>query len=617
MIRLISVALAITFIWPLHAEEVAPEKLLSPTTQVYLRWDGYTKHREAYRNSARGQMFAGEMGRTFAGLMDRARNSLRAEQIGQPLLSGSLPDELQKIGDDLKAAFKVPELLLDSGIVAGFELRAPGVGLEMIKTLIQGRPAGNMEPSAQITFILPGLADKPEVLATMRLITRGKKIEELKNGQRKIFSAELERDAWVAWWTESKHFVIVFGNVKPELAAAYVQPGGDGITKHPLYKQLQEFKDFPTVTRGFVDAAAIGSMSRKLMKAFAPRTLPALEATGLFGVKGVRFYEGFDGEFSRGVVELDIPGPRKGLTRIFGRDPITVKDLPPLPSDAARWIAVRMDLKTVADMLGLPFAAGGLDQKDLDPEEALPMQREQVRKTIDDALGFKLDDLFNALGDKVVSYSTPSDGWFSIGQVIAVSVKDEKAVRKYMDLLLRKVETESNQSVRTRKRNFHGVEIREMAIKERSPVTPSFAVVEGWLVMAFQPQPVQGFILRAKGELPTWKPDPRTEATLAKIPQDRMMIQYADPRPALTAILNSAPILAGLASQKHDAFDVGIFPHAEAACKPLFPNVAWARDDGKVMRWESKDSLWLPLEVVGPEFILVYGLFAARFAVLQ
>ena len=30
------------------------------------------------------------------------------------------------------------------------------------------------------------------------------------------------------------------------------------------------------------------------------------------------------------------------------------------------------------------------------------------------------------------------------------------------------------------------------------------------LARAFYPQPVQGFVLRAKGELPTWKPHSRT-----------------------------------------------------------------------------------------------------------
>ena len=236
----------------------------------------------------------------------------------------------------------------------------------------------------------------------------------------------------------------------------------------------------------------------------APETAPALEATGILGVKAVRLYEGFEGEYSPGAIEIDIPGPRKGLTKIFGGAPITTKDLPPLPAEATRWIVVRMDIQSVVDtLLLIPAAYGDLrdlaDPKQLTPEEALRIQREKLSSLIDDAIGFKLKELFNALGDKMVSYSTPSDGLFSIGQVIAVSVKDEKAVRKYMDLLMRKAESAAGGgTIRIRKRLFHGVEMRKMAIKERSPVTPAYAVVDGWLVLAFQPQPVQGFILRAR-----------------------------------------------------------------------------------------------------------------------
>ena len=32
----------------------------------------------------------------------------------------------------------------------------------------------------------------------------------------------------------------------------------------------------------------------------------------------------------------------------------------------------------------------------------------------------------------------------------------------------------------------------------------------------------------------------------------------------------------------------------------------WCVDDCKVMRWESRDSLWLPLEVIGMEFLSFY-----------
>ena len=55
--------------------------------------------------------------------------------------------------------------------------------------------------------------------------------------------------------------------------------------------------------------------------------------------------------------------------------------------------------------------------------------------------------------------------------------------------------------------------------------------------------------------------------------------------------------------------DPGKLPNPEEACRPLFPNVLWTHNDGKTIRWESRESLALPLEIVGIEFPL--GLRAA------
>ena len=36
---------------PVRAQE-PPEKLLSPTTQLFIKWDGVTAHKDAYKASA-------------------------------------------------------------------------------------------------------------------------------------------------------------------------------------------------------------------------------------------------------------------------------------------------------------------------------------------------------------------------------------------------------------------------------------------------------------------------------------------------------------------------------------------------------------------------------------
>ena len=46
--------------------DAAPERLLSPTTQLYVRWDGVTAHAGAYKASIWGPVMAGPTGESSA-----------------------------------------------------------------------------------------------------------------------------------------------------------------------------------------------------------------------------------------------------------------------------------------------------------------------------------------------------------------------------------------------------------------------------------------------------------------------------------------------------------------------------------------------------------------------
>ena len=249
------------------------------------------------------------------------------------------------------------------------------------------------------------------------------------------------------------------------------------------------------------------------------------------------------------------------------------------------------------------------DGADREPEEQLKHYLDTIHEQIDDAAGFRASDLVSALGDKVVTYQAPTDGILTLGQVLAISVKDEKKLRRCLDGAIRKLGGSVPEAAVV-KRDCAGVEVLELVIKDNSPFTVSAAICDDWLVFGLQPQPVRGFILRSKGKLAAWKPDPRTAETLAKTPAGRCVIQVADPRPTLNWLYGVAPLVAGLAnrSNRESSFITpGALPHAGEASQHLFPNVMWCHDDGKVMRWESRDSLWLPLEVVGIEFLSIYA----------
>jgi hypothetical protein len=429
-------------------------------------------------------------------------------------------------------------------------------------------------------------------------------------------------DLTFAGWTEANHFVFTVANVATDRVVRKIKDAGAGVTANPLFKKLGTFKDFAVVTRGYVDVASTVSTWNSVLKAFEPELWAIADASGLTGIKSACFWDGFEGEESRGVIEIEFAGKRKGLARMFqpqlsknGVDrPAILKmdDLPPLPADLTRFLAARLDPGSVYEVGSLIYMTllGGLDpaindEKKLPAAERLQKRREAIAQEVDGALGFKIADLFATLGDKVVTYHASSDGLPLSGQVLAISVKDVRGLKRYLDLIGKKIESGSGKDVSIRKRDCLGIEVREFVVKERSPVTVSYAICDGWLVIGLQPQPVRGFIHRVKGNLPTWKPDERTAKTLAQLPADRCVLQVADPRATLQWFLGAGPILTSVLGREFAGIiEAGIIPHAGEASKHLFPNVMWCKDDGKTMRWESRDSLWLPLEVVGLESIV-------------
>src|SRR5262249_41432869 len=143
--------------------------------------------------------------------------------------------------------------------------------------------------------------------------------------------------------------------------------------------------------------------------------------------------------------------------------------------------------------------------------------------------------------------------------------------------------------ITTKKKTYRGVELREVHVNVPGFIfIPTYAIHKDWFVVSYYPQAVQGYVLRAAGELPTWKPGPQTAATLAKLPKEFTSIAVSDPRPALRVLLSFAPLLARSAQQalqqsgvKDFPLDIGALPNAHEATRHLFPNVSVTTDDGK------------------------------------
>ena len=73
----------------------APEKLLSPTTQLFVRWDGITAHNEAYKKSFWGGLMAGPTGGSIRTLLAEWPKLLGSSQLADPLVEGKPLEELK------------------------------------------------------------------------------------------------------------------------------------------------------------------------------------------------------------------------------------------------------------------------------------------------------------------------------------------------------------------------------------------------------------------------------------------------------------------------------------------------------------------------------------------
>jgi hypothetical protein len=581
-------------LWPAVVRAQEPEQLLPGTTQLYWRWDGVTAHANTYAKSAVGKMLAGDTGiflaKLYAMLQENAGSVLTVEK----LLEGTPPDQLQRLQSDAGEAAKLPGLIGDHGFILAGEVRT-------------------LEPfTAQLTLIIPNVGDnnKP-IYGALRLLVALSKIKatEKKVMGRTVTVADFEEGIHLAWWQEGKHAVVIFGTDDPEkVAKEMAEAKGARLTAHPLFKRVKEFKTYETTGRAFIDIAALV----KIAGSRDPKIKKLLEDLGIDGLKSAVWYTGYEGEVSREVIELDAPGPRKGVLALLNGKQFSMADVPPLPPDVASWSMTHFDAAAVWD---LSIVALETIVAIFDPDSVPEIQKSI--KEINDALGLDLrKDLLGALGDKVVFYHSPTEGPMTLGQVVMIKVKDKEKLEGAIKQIVKVLAQKANGQVVFKKRTYHGVELREVYFKERGfPFVPTYAIHNDWLVISLFPQPVQGYILRSKGEMTAWKPDARSKEAFDKLPKQFLSVSWSDPRPGLGQLLAIGPILGGFykSVDPESSFEIGSIPNAQEATRHLFPNVAVFVDDGKVLRFESRDSLVLPLEIAGIDSYALLFLFAAGF----
>ena len=631
-------ALAVTT--PVVAADPA-EKMLSPTTQLYLRWDGVTPHADDYQKSVLGALWSGTSGDSLRALLAQGPKQLGAALLADPLLDGKPPEDLRTIHADLKSAAKLLELIADKGLIVAAEVREPrptlaGVGAALSGLLGGGKPPTDaLTPDAQLLVIVPDAGDRATaIFSALRLLTQrdGYAVEKLPAGVGRdgfeYTSADKASPTRVGWWTEGPHFVLYFGTspIDRVVKAFATNRAAGGMTNHPLLDRCSKCAKqtgFTSVARGFIDTGSMVGLAKRLAGPFVPGLSQRLDAIGVGGLKSVVFSSGFSGKESRAVWEFDMPGERQGLAKMIKGAPLTLADLPPLPPDVSRFSMLRIDPATAYDaLLGLADAGRssesfGVEDGVKDFAEVIKLRKAYLAREVDKVVGIGVkDDLLPHLGDKVVIYQSPTEGLSVFGTVVCVSCKDAGKVKVAIDRMQRIFESIASGPMKVRKKMIHGVEVREFYGRGFAIITPSYAVVGDWLVMAAHPQPIHGMVMRSKGALDKWKPDAATAKRFDGMVTNAVGIQFCDPRGTAQNLCTVGPLFLATVGQAFnrndsggdfDPIDVGLIPNSHELSKHLFPNLTVTRDDGKTLRIEVSESLSLPLEFLGLEPLLFLG----------
>lgn len=630
---------------PAVAQE-PPEKLLSPTTQLFVRWDGIGPHRDAYKASAVGSIMAGPTGDSVRALLARIPKELGSNLLAEPLLAGKSPTELRAVHTDLKNAEKLLDLIADKGVVVAAEVNEPrptlgGLGKALGGLLGGDGPSPNsFLPDARIYVIIPDVGEKSDIpFSAATLIgrqmsrTEGSGVTPLPADAGTVgitFPVPEGGPVRAGCWMEGSHFVLYLGTKSFADAVRELRANAKagGITNHALFQRARKLGEFESVARGFVDTASVIGLARRFAGPFVPGLSDKLDDIGLGNLKAVVFSSGFQGKESRALYEFDLPGERKGLATILKPSPVTLADLPPLPPDVSRFSLLRIDPKatyeaglTLFDALAVDESFG-IEAGGKSPAELSKLRKATIERELTKALGLNVrEDLLPHLGDRVCVFQSPTEGLSVFGTVVCVSVKDGAKVRTAAERLNRALEQLAGGPMKVRKKVLAGVEIREVYGRGFGIFTPSYAVVGDWLVIAGHPQPVQGLVLRHKGQLEKWKPDADTAARLAKMPADAIGLQYCNPKSTVQNLCTIGPLAISTIGNafnrgndtEFDPFDVGLIPNGHELSKHLFPNLTYTRDDGKTVRVEVNESFGLPLEFMGVEPFTI-GVFFAGLA---
>jgi len=550
--------------------QVPAEKLMPSGSQIYVRWDGRNVQRDAFNATAWGKTLQGDTGKFFTALWDYLKTSLQAASV-------QAPPELMPLFREVPMTLAG---VVENGVVMGIEVKSA------------------MPPDAQAVIVFPkGAGANTSLLPMLRRAIESGKIQtkETRLVRRTVTEPADPLPVQVGWWAEGDDVVITIGT-HPAVDIAKNADTSEGIEKNPLYQKIKGFKEFPTNGRGFVDVASL----LKVGGGVNPIAAQIIEELGVKGIESMTMQSGYDGPAIRSIMETHMVGQRKGLVALGSKKMISIKDLPPLPDDVTSFSASNFNPANLYEGL---IQIGEAVMKGINPQQ--PTNVRETVQEIEKTLGLQIgNDLFASLDDLSVSYSSSSEGPLGLGTAYLVKVKDEAKLRKTLEGIADAAKFIPLISVRLNKKQYRDVEFSELIVAAPgAPEVPAltYAIQNGWFAMSSYPQPIKGFILRNKGELPSWKADEKLTKALTAFPKEFMSISVSDPRPGMQMLLSVAPMALNLGNTLTSQFmlnirpfDVSLVPHSQEAVRLLFPSITITTDDGQTIRADTRASMSLP-----------------------
>ena len=554
---------------------VAPEKLLPEKSLLFIRFDGMKAHSAAMeKTAAYDALYRSDLIPTVV----RAVKGLSAQ---------APPEAQQALADATTALLGA----VDDGIDLGVTLDTANGGPPVLWGVVVLRNSGKLEPR-----VIKAL--KSALEGEIELQTKTEKGRRITSGRMKQGPFE------IGLWAEGEHLVAAFGLNAVQHALAVATGEASNVTANPSFAEFTKSKSFEVCTTAWFDFGALremfGGMTLPVRGATDPKTVRDVAETLGLGKVGRIVYQG--GVKDRSLwteVFVEAPGPQTGLLSLANPKPITLADLPPLPTDCTAFAAGTNDWTAIYDQ----FLATLKGVEEIVPEEDR-WGTDQVVEVIEDQLGFKVrDDFAAALGDVLCVYHDGQLPLLMDGAVAVAAVQDAAKLEKTMARIVETVRANAGPAVNVRQVKKGADVLTVFEIPQAGVLTPTFCVTDKWFCLAMTPQPVEAFLLRLNGKLPKWVPGEEAKTALAALPKEITSISMRDPRSSIRFVVGLAPTITGLvktgmaqarrfgANVPELPISVADLPPAEVVSHPLFPNFSVTQSSEKGIRLVNRSSL--------------------------